>query len=243
MSRLSKLHSLNLIPIYNFLFRSTYWAIRLVFVPNLNTSHVPITEKHESEAYHCVKSVLIRSFSGPLFPAFGLNTERYSASLLILPECGKIRTRKTPNTDNFHAVYSCLKFWILKTYLTLSPLYLIPLKEIIVLFPKAILCHNFRNVCLYYDDQDIHKPSFLTFGTLRIKKKLNFTKSTAIFDLWLMILKIDHFWHLKLWTLFPAHFFFQKLVIDENICNQQVPEKQNGMGTRLLNDKQNVLNK
>ena len=29
---------------------------------------------------HCVKSVRIRSFSGPHFPAFGLNTERYSVS-------------------------------------------------------------------------------------------------------------------------------------------------------------------
>ena len=26
---------------------------------------------------HCVKSVSIRSYSGPDFPAFGLNTERY----------------------------------------------------------------------------------------------------------------------------------------------------------------------
>ena len=43
---------------------------------------------------HCVKSVLIRSFSGPYFPAFGLNTKRYSVC----------RTRKTPNTDTFYAV-------------------------------------------------------------------------------------------------------------------------------------------
>ena len=33
-------------------------------------------------------------FSGPYFPAFGLNTERYSVSLRIQSECGKIRTRK-----------------------------------------------------------------------------------------------------------------------------------------------------
>ena len=55
--------------------------------------------------YHCVKSVHIRSFSGPYFPAFGLNTERYGVSLPIQSECGKIRTRKTPNTDTFQAVY------------------------------------------------------------------------------------------------------------------------------------------
>ena len=53
---------------------------------------------------HCVKSVRIRSFSGPYFPAFGLNTERYGVSLHIQSECGKIRTRKTPITDTFHAV-------------------------------------------------------------------------------------------------------------------------------------------
>ena len=28
--------------------------------------------------FHCVKSVHIRSYSGPHFPAFGLNTERYA---------------------------------------------------------------------------------------------------------------------------------------------------------------------
>ena len=43
-------------------------------------------------------------YSGPYFPAFGLNTERYFVSLRIQSECGKIWTRITPNTDNFHAV-------------------------------------------------------------------------------------------------------------------------------------------
>ena len=52
---------------------------------------------------HC-KSVCIRSFSGPCFPTFGLNAERYGASLLIQFECGKIRTRKIRDTDTFHAV-------------------------------------------------------------------------------------------------------------------------------------------
>ena len=35
-----------------------------------------------------------RVFSGPYFPAFGLNTDRYSVSLCIQSECGKMRTRK-----------------------------------------------------------------------------------------------------------------------------------------------------
>ena len=56
----------------------------------------------------CVKSVRIRSYSGPHFPAFGLNTERYKVSLRIQSECGKIRTRITPNTDTVYPVFS---FW------------------------------------------------------------------------------------------------------------------------------------
>ena len=46
--------------------------------------------------YHCEKSVCIRSFSALYFPAFWLN---------IPSECGKTRSRKTPNTDTFYAVY------------------------------------------------------------------------------------------------------------------------------------------
>ena len=42
----------------------------------------------------------VRSFSGPYFPACRLNTERYSVSLRSQFECRKIRTRKTPNTEN-----------------------------------------------------------------------------------------------------------------------------------------------
>ena len=52
-----------------------------------------------------MKSVRVRNFSGPYFPAFGLNTERYGVSLRIQSEYGKIWTRKTPNMDTFHAVY------------------------------------------------------------------------------------------------------------------------------------------
>ena len=53
-----------------------------------------------------MKSIPIRIFFGLYFPAFGLNTERCSVPFHIQSECGEIRTRKTPNTDSFHAV-SC----------------------------------------------------------------------------------------------------------------------------------------
>ena len=53
---------------------------------------------------NCVKIVRIWSFSGPYFPTFALNTEKYRVSLRIKSKCGKIRTRKTPNTDTFQVV-------------------------------------------------------------------------------------------------------------------------------------------
>ena len=53
---------------------------------------------------HCAKSVRIQNYSGPHFPAFGLNTERYSVSLCIQSKCGKIRTRIILNADSFYTV-------------------------------------------------------------------------------------------------------------------------------------------
>ena len=58
--------------------------------------------------FHCVKSGHIRSFFDRYFPAFGLNTERYSVFLRIQSNWGKIRTRETPNKGFFQAVFSKL---------------------------------------------------------------------------------------------------------------------------------------
>ena len=57
--------------------------------------HDSSLKKYLQSNPHYGKNVSFRSFSGPHFPAFG----RY-----IQSKCGKIRTRKTPNTDTFHVV-------------------------------------------------------------------------------------------------------------------------------------------
>ena len=57
---------------------------------------------------HCVKSVRTLSYSGPQFPTYGLNKERYGVYLQMQSECGKMRTRITQNTDTFHAVMMML---------------------------------------------------------------------------------------------------------------------------------------
>ena len=65
---------------------------------------------------HCVRSIRILSYSGPHFPAFELNTERYFVSLRML------RTRITPNTDTFHAVIVCTKCFKNQPSAKLNPL-------------------------------------------------------------------------------------------------------------------------
>ena len=44
-----------------------------------------------------------RRFFGPYFPAFGLNMEIYRVNIRIQSKYGKIRTKKSPNTDTFQA--------------------------------------------------------------------------------------------------------------------------------------------
>ena len=49
---------------------------------------------------HCVKSVRILSYSGPHFPAFGLNTERYSV-LRISPYSVRMRENAPQNNSKY----------------------------------------------------------------------------------------------------------------------------------------------
>ena len=51
-----------------------------------------------------VKSVCIWRLSSLHFPAFKLNTGRFGISLRTQSKYGKIRTRKSPDTDIFYAV-------------------------------------------------------------------------------------------------------------------------------------------
>ena len=52
---------------------------------------IRIDQFRDQPLNHCVKSVRIRSYSGPHFPIFGLNSERYSVSLVFSPNTGKCR--------------------------------------------------------------------------------------------------------------------------------------------------------
>ena len=70
----------------------------------LDEIYITLSKMMNQATAHCMESARIWSFSGPYFPAFGLNTEGYGESLRIQSECGKIKFRKTPNTNTFHAV-------------------------------------------------------------------------------------------------------------------------------------------
>ena len=70
------------------------------------TKHENVFSKMDQiQKFLCVKSVLIRSFFGPYFSAFGLNTEIYRVNLRIQSKYGKMRSRKTRKMDTFYAMF------------------------------------------------------------------------------------------------------------------------------------------
>ena len=102
---------LSIIYLFYFLLLFLYLYVSVIcFVCNLLCLFLYIFVTHSRHMYDIISYVLLadkcpyRSYSGPYFPAFGLNTERYRVSLRIQPKCGKMLTRITPNTDTFHAV-------------------------------------------------------------------------------------------------------------------------------------------
>ena len=201
-------------------FLTHFWPMYLHLIPPKNTRKLFITLCFQGVSTRniCQKCVTKKSWFQEIWiGGKQILREKCAHSkffLSVLPriqsECGKIRTRKTPNKDTFHAVCSCLKFWILKACLRLSPAYLMPRKDVIVLFPKAVLCYNFRSVCLHYDDKDIHKLSSLTFRTLHTKK----TKLYKInCHFWFIADDIENrsFLTFETLNLVPSSFFLPKI--------------------------------
>ena len=90
----------------------------------------------------CVKSIRIRSFSGPNFPAFELNTERYGLSFRIQQECGKISTRKTSNTDTFHGVILVILQWLMLPFLLKTGLRFTGCLIVLYYFSEKLLCRK-----------------------------------------------------------------------------------------------------
>ena len=87
-----------------------------------------------------VKSVSIRSFSGPYFPAFGLNSERYTITLRIQSECGKTRTRKTPDMGTFHAINGIkVRYLVKATIAGYLIFYRLILFESLIMFLKSTI--------------------------------------------------------------------------------------------------------
>ena len=78
-------------------------GIRCQF-PNLKLSHNFWEWPNGTPKENMSNITVIRSYSGPHFPAFRPNTERYGVSVCIRSYCQEIRTRITQNTDIFYAV-------------------------------------------------------------------------------------------------------------------------------------------
>ena len=96
-------HSQNAV-VYPFIVKKIVYSNRAYCLSCKESDNMAIAIQTKSTC--CDKSVRIPSFCGPYFSAFGVNTETYGVSLHIQSECGKIWTRKTPNTESFNAYYS-----------------------------------------------------------------------------------------------------------------------------------------
>ena len=134
-----------------------------------------------------MKNVRIRSYSGPHFPAFGLNAERYGVSLRIQSECRKMGTRITPNTDSFYAVIFTKKI-IMDTNRKFIYFKELPSKEIPNRSITVILCENANiaesilkslkivkpsKMLLHIDVNDIDEehPQYLAFNLTNLAEK------------------------------------------------------------------------
>ena len=76
--------------------RNSYNICHVAFSAVGQLLHILSVKERTNTYSHCVKSVQIRSFSGPYFPVFGMNTGKYG------PE-------KTPYLDTFHTVSEFLR--------------------------------------------------------------------------------------------------------------------------------------
>ena len=126
---------------------------------------------------HCVKSILIPSYSGPYFPAFRLNTERKLVSLRIQSGYGKIQIRITPNKDTFYAVKMTIKrsldhkqkqFHFLSSDYRRSKFLLTSRRDNI---NKFLCWFWFRNYKYIFKREKLYRSktfvNFANFGTLR----------------------------------------------------------------------------
>ena len=105
---------------------------------------------------HCVKSVLIRSFSGPNFPEFGLNTDQKNSEYGHFSRCGqcKIKNRILIQLPS----YMCTMYWCSFQNCNRTYVCFVDLNE--GLIESVILCFRVIYV-LYIKSTMISKSSYL----------------------------------------------------------------------------------
>ena len=105
---------------------------------------ITLIKESQIEHLHCVKSVRIRSFSGPYFPAFGLNSPYLSVFIPNTQKYGpeKLRTR-TPLTQ-------CFGLWLILTMLRSPRIYkrfiTTSLHASVLLFKKIVYIASLTNI-------------------------------------------------------------------------------------------------
>ena len=118
-------------------------------------------------------------FSVPYFPAFGLNTERY-VSLRIQSECGKMRTRITPNTDTFQAVDILAKQCFRKNFSTLPIIAFHKIPEWTKLMVEKNITKNTSELKKMMQESVLHVLRYLPTRILPLQNSRFYTFNTRL---------------------------------------------------------------
>ena len=115
--------------------------------------------------FHCVKCVRIWGFSGPYFPAFELNAEICRVNFRIQLECGKIQTRKTPDTDTLILFYSSKNVHVCLKIRICASIYIGMCGCVSVCF-----CLCLFSVKIVFNIMNVFHPDFVTYILLSFAK-------------------------------------------------------------------------
>ena len=127
-----------------------------------------MTKYFNTISSHYVKGVQIWSFLWSLFPAFGLNTDRYGVSFRIMAECGKIRIRKklciwTLFTQcQLSAAVWKSKNWMVKNIYSIKPKSCTGMRKTVVgeWFSKKVASQWYTQMCSNSTSPQVFLPSY-----------------------------------------------------------------------------------
>ena len=139
--------------------------------------------------YHYVKSVRIRSFSGPHFPTFGLNMLRLSVSLSIQSKWRKILTRKESVLGVF-----LVRIFVFSLDAEKNSEYGQFLRSVFLQKSSTSIFDRILNLPLFLNNDFWHENNFLLKSCIYLAvflENINATSNRSCWEKWVLV---KYFW-------------------------------------------------